>query len=242
MWWVSWTDGVVNVRSPARWWTGLVAWAFWLAVMGSCGDVVQSWGADDAMSYCQDMAGTYHFQVFAPPWKYRREYECTDGDFKNCNHWEPTGRYVFVVTDVPYVSYDSEIVDLLRVEFLSGKDALKALDERLSEIHADDRAEVLPQDGEEYSQTETKTGLFGYQIFWRQMREHDGDSFKWYRRDVYLDGDRGAFHLEMFSVGSLDRPDFNALVASFAQGPAPDQGTSCRCMDELADPPTLCVP
>ncbi len=212
---------------------------FWWAGAG-CGDNAASPYA--GMKYCQDMAGTFHFQVYVPPWKYRREYRCVDGNFKDCNRWEPTGRYVFVVTDVPYVSYDSEIVDLLSVEFSAGIDAWTALQAKLSEIRADDRAVLQPRDGGgDYAEVTTDSGLSGSDILWTQVREHDGTSFEWYRREVFFDADGGVFHLEMYSVEKLDRPDFDALIESFTPGPAPDGGSHCQCIDDLADPPSPCV-
>jgi len=194
------------------------------------------------MATCQDMAANFHFKVFVPPWKYRREYKCVDGDFKDCKQWSPTGRYVFVVTDVPFVSFDSEMIDSLTVEALSG-DALTATQQKIAEIQADSTA-TLENKGKDnpYRTWTTDAGKTVYDVFWKQERVFDRKSYTWSRRDAYIAGTGHGYHLEFFSIYDIDRSDFKSLIASFEKGPAPGGSPKCVCLDDHLDPPQPCSP
>jgi len=194
------------------------------------------------MAFCQDMGASYHFKVFVPPWKYRREYKCTDGDFKDCKQWSPTGRFIFVVTDVPFVSFDSEMIDSLTVEALS-TNALTATQQKIAEIQADDTA-TLEDKGKDtsYRTWTTDAGKMVYDVFWKQDRAFDNKVYTWSRRDVFIAGSGHTFHLEFFSIHDMDRPDFKSLIASFDEGPAPDGSPKCICMDDHLDPQQPCSP
>jgi hypothetical protein len=206
-----------------------------------CGELDGGKGGDVGMSTCQDIRGRYHFSVFVPPWKYVREYRCEDGDFRNCNSWSPTGRYVFVVSDAPFVSFDSEIITSLTVEELHGS-AANLAESRIREVEADQEAELIPaSEDQDYRQLETKGGYSVYDIGWRQQRSFEGKDYKWYRRDSYVQVESNrVFHMEFFSLFSLWLPEFDVLVESFELGPAPDEGERCQCRDEHVSPPEPC--
>jgi hypothetical protein len=218
-----------------------------LAIIGclgagvGCGKVDGAKGGTTGMSTCQDLAGTYHFDVFVPPWKYVKEYRCDDGDFRNCNLWTATGRYVFVVSDAPFVSFDSEIITSLTVEALDGN-ALSLLNARISEIAADADAELVPASPDrDYRELETVSGYPVFDIAWRQQRTFESKNYYWHRRDSYIQTSAGrTYHLEFFSLYTLWQPEFDVLVTSFDLGPAPDDAPHCRCVDERVSPPEPC--
>lgn len=213
-------------------------------VAGGCGDVNLRDGRA-GLSYCQDKAGRYHFQAWVPPWKHSKEYRCTQMEGRHCvGAWQPTGRYVFVVSDIPFVNLDSEIVTLLSVELTSGDTAQNVqqviIDKAIGQAGSDARF----QDDQAYPRSLDfgPEGLTGHDVLWRQERSFEGRSYDWYRRDVFLRGAGGTvYHLEMYSIGPLDRPEFDALIATFREGPAPDGAPDCACRDEH-DPagPTDC--
>ena len=208
---------------------------------GGCGKVNGRSGTYAGMQYCQNMGETYHFKVFVPPWKYRKEYRCEQGDYRNCTRWSATGRYVFVVSDSPFVNFDSEIIVSLTIESLQGN-ALTHANARISEINSDPDATLLPASSEQdYRLLETLEGAAVYDVMWRQKRTFESSTYNWYRRDAYVQiSSNAVWHLEFFSILELGYPEFDALVESFASGPAPDGAPRCICLDEHADPITEC--
>ena len=212
-----------------------------LVFLVGCGDVNARKGGSTGMDTCQDIHEQYHFRVFIPPWKYVREYRCDDGDFRNCNLWTPTGRYVFVVSDAPFVSFDSEIITSLTVEEVSAS-GVAAVGELMSEIDADAESTLVPPSADEdYRVYETEAGDTVYDVFWRQMRNFEGKDYKWHRRDAFVEvGTNRLFHLEFFSLHTLQQPEFDVLVKSFTEGPAPGGAPRCVCVDERVTPAEPC--
>lgn len=219
-------------------WAGLCVPLVFL--WAGCGKVDGRSGPYAGMHYCQDLAARYHFKVFVPPWKHRKEYRCEQGDFRNCTRWAPTGRYVFVVSDSPFVNFDSEIIVSLTVETLQGQ-ALTHVQARINEVNSDPEAELIPASSEQdYRIMETLAGASVYDLMWRQKRTFESNTYKWYRRDAYVQVSSTVYHLEFFSILSLAHPEFDALVKSFDTGPAEDGAPRCTCMDEHAQPVTEC--
>ncbi len=208
----------------------------------ACGDVDGGKGGFSGMSTCQDIEERFHFRVFVPPWKHVREYLCEDGDFRSCNLWTPTGRFVFVVSDSPFVSFDSEIITSLTIEEISSSGSTST-EKLLKEIAADANAFLDPFSEEEDVQIhETLDGLKVYDVYWRQIRFFEGKTYDWHRRDSFIEIIPGlVYHLEFFSLFTMKRPEFDLLVKSFTLGPAPDGAPRCHCMDERADPPEPCI-
>ena len=203
-----------------------------LAVLGSglssCGQDAEAPGA--GTTWCQDLDGTFHFRARVPPLKYRAEYQCTQGDYMSCLHWEPTGRYVFVVTDLPFVNWETELVSILYVEEEAGTaEALAA--EELGEIRSNDKASLADPD-DPIRMGETDSGAPYYEIFWSEVRGKEPKTYEWSRRDVFIQAGARVFHLSFLSVYGLDRPDFDEIVTTFQAGPAPDGGEDCPCLDE----------
>ena len=100
---------------PAR--VALVA----LVALGGCGDFDIRDGILSGSSYCEDKGGAFHFRAHTPPWKYNKEYKCSSVVNRECvGSWLATGRYVFVVSDIPFVNYDSEIITMMHVQVTAG--------------------------------------------------------------------------------------------------------------------------
>ncbi|MFH2009481.1 MAG: hypothetical protein ABI333_23010 [bacterium] len=208
-----------------------------MLTLGACGDINMRDGVSAGSSYCQDRSGQFHFKALVPPWKYNKEYRCTSMQSRQCvGTWQPTGRYVFVVSDIPFVNYDSEIVASLAVEVISGNTAQNAqnviIDKQIGQAGSDASFygdEVYPRVVEAVSEG----GLTGHEVLWRQNRSYEGQSYNWYRRDVFLLGAGGrVFHVEMFSIDFLDKPEFDAILGSFREGVSPDGAPDCACQDE----------
>ena len=69
--------------------------------LASCGAINARDGVLAGASYCQDFNGYFHFKAHVPPWKYNKEYKCTNVQNRQCvGTWLATGRYVFVVSAV----------------------------------------------------------------------------------------------------------------------------------------------
>lgn len=218
----------------------LVAALCGMATLGGvagCGDI--SLGKlDRALSTCEDRSGQYHFRVMIPPWKHNKEYRCTDFQGGKClGTWVPTGRYVFVVSDVPFVNFDSEIVSSLDVELTTG-DTQSLVQQLIAteSIGVSGSNATFFGPAESYPKPIAATedgGLAGHEILWRQKREFEGRSYDWYRRDVFLQGAGSRrFHIRLFSIGRLDGPEFNAIFDSFREGPSEDGAPNCQCRDE----------
>ncbi len=204
--------------------------------LGACGDFDIRDGLLVGTSYCEDIDGSYHFRVQIPPWKYNKEYKCSSVVDRQCvGTWSPTGRHVFVVSDIPFVNYDSEIVTILNVELTSGDPRGLARQLIVGESIgvAGSKAKFFG-DGEYPTEvTQPEPALSGWEVIWRQEREFEGTSYDWHRRDVFLKGAGGrVYHLELYSIDSLANPEFDAIVASFREGPSPDGAPSCTCRDE----------
>ncbi len=207
-----------------------------LVALAGCGDFDIRDGILAGSSYCEDMNGAFHFRTHTPPWKYNKEYKCSSIVNQECvGTWEATGRYVFVVSDIPFVNLNSEIITILHVQTLSGNP--KTLAQQLI------AAESIGQDSsiaEFYNDIEypaliehAEPGLSGWEVLWRQNREFGGSTYNWYRRNVFFraTGNR-VFHLEMYSIDRLDRPEFDAMIGSFREGISPDGAPDCTCRDE----------
>lgn len=214
--------------------------AFSLAVLlagAGCGDVSVD-KLDGAYSTCEDLGGQYYFRVQIPPWKYNKEYRCSDYQGGRCvGTWSPTGRYVFVVSDVPFVNFDSEIITSLDVEITTGDTATLASQLIASEsIGVTGSVSVFFGAAEDYPRAIEATeegGLPGHEVLWRQERTFQGNVYNWYRRDVFLQGTAGRrYHLRFFSIERMDRPEFEVLIGSFREGPSPDGAPDCTCQDE----------
>ncbi len=207
-----------------------------LLLVASCGDFDIRQSSLAGASYCQNQGEQFHFQVLAPPWKYNKEYKCTEMSGRNCvGEWRPTGRYVWVVSDIPFVNLDSEIVTLLNVEITSGNTKTLVnnviIDKSIGQPGSNaafETEEAFPRE-----LTFASPALTGHDVLWRQERSFEGRSYNWYRRDVFLKGDTGrVYHLEFYSIGSLDKPEFDAVIESFREGAAPDGAPNCTCRDE----------
>lgn len=208
----------------------------------ACGNENAGKGGYAGMSTCQDLEERFHFRVFVPPWKHVREYQCDDGDFRRCNLWTPTGRFVFVVSDSPFVSFDSEIITSLTFEERNSTGS-REVEKLLKEIAADADAALDPFSDEEDVQIhETLEGLKVYDVYWKQIRLFEDRVYDWHRRDSFIETGQGRlYHLEFFSLFTLKKPEFDLLVRSFALGPASNGAPRCNCMDERAVPPEPCI-
>lgn len=210
--------------------------ALTIVSLGACGDFDVRDGILAGAAYCEDMSSTYHFRTHVPPWKYNKEYKCSSMQNHQCvGTWQPTGRYVFVVSDIPFVNYDSEIVSMLNVEVTSGDP--KSLAQALiaeENIGAATSKSVFYENTDYPAEiTFPEPGLFGWEVLWRQEREFEGTSYNWHRRDVFLRGTGNrVFHLELYSIDFLDKPEFDAMIGSFREGPSPDGAPDCQCRDE----------
>ncbi len=214
-------------------WAGAVSLLLLLA--GACG--IDGRQPHAAAVWCQDLEGSFHFLARVPPLKYRAEYKCVDGDYQNCRAWEPTGRYVFVVTDVPFINWETELVTILYVD----REALQAdaaAQKLLQEILENEKATLRDPEAP-IQRGETDSGLALQEIFWKETRGTK-TLYDWRRRDVFIQGAAGSYHLAFLSVYSLDRPDIDEIVESFREGPAPDQGEGCPCLDEHAGEAVPC--
>jgi hypothetical protein len=215
--------------------TTLAALAALLA-LGACGDFNIRDGILAGASYCEDMGGAYHFRTHTPPWKYNKEYRCTSVVNRQCvGTWQATGRYVFVVSDIPFVNYDSEIVTMMHVEVTAGNP--KTLAQQLIATEhigqTDSKSRFFGEIEYPADITFDAPGLSGWEVLWRQEREFEGISYNWYRRDVFLQGDGSrVFHLELYSIDTLDKPEFDAMIGSFRAGASPDGAPDCVCRDE----------
>ncbi len=207
-----------------------------LVSLGACGDFDIRDGILAGSSYCQDMGGSYHFRVHTPPWKYNKEYKCSSMQSGSCvGTWQATGRYVFVVSDIPFVNYDSEIVTMMHVVVTSGNP--KSLAQQLI---AEERIGAGNSKSQFYDDlaypaeiVHEAPGLSGWEVLWRQEREFEGTSYNWHRRDVFLQGTGSrVFHLEVYSIDFLDKPEFDAVIGSFREGASPDGAPDCACRDE----------
>ncbi|MDY0004117.1 MAG: hypothetical protein RBU30_22655 [Polyangia bacterium] len=202
-----------------------------------CGDLSIS-SMDQALSFCQDRDDRFHFQVMVPPWKHNKEYRCTSFESGKCvGTWVPTGRYVFVISDVPFVNFDSEIVTSLDVEQTTGDTASLVRQLISSEaIGVSGSVATFHGPAEDYPraiEASDDGALAGHEVLWRQVRTFQNLSFNWYRRDLFLKGTAGrTYHLRFFSIGPLDRPEFESLISSFREGRAEDGAPYCKCRDE----------
>lgn len=211
-------------------------------LVAGCGDANGRSGIYSGMSYCQDLGASYHFKAFVPPWKHRKEYRCDQGDFRNCSHWTPTGRFVFVVSESPFVNFDSEIIVSLTVEPLAGN-ALTHVQARIAEVNQDSKAELLPASTEKaYYEFSTDAGQAVLDLYWRQKRTFENKEYNWHRRDSYIQTTAAiVYHLEFFSIMTMSQPEFDALVKSFQVGAAPDGAPHCVCKDEHSTTVTDCI-
>lgn len=207
-----------------------------LVALAGCGDFDVRDGILVGASYCEDKGGDYHFRVHTPPWKYNKEYKCSSMVNGQClGSWLATGRYVFVVSDIPFVNFDSEILTMMNVEVTSGNP--KTLAQQLiaeesiglpssKSVFYDDIVYPAAADFE-------APGLSGWEVLWRQERSFESSSYNWYRRDVFLQGAGGrVFHLELYSIDTLSKPEFDAMIGSFREGASPDGAPDCACRDE----------
>jgi hypothetical protein len=205
---------------------------------GSCGEVDIRDGPTAGFAYCEDISGRYHFQVEIPPWRYTKEYRCSSWEEGQCvGTWTATGRYVYVVSDVPFVNFDSEIVSSLDVKIVSGSTA--ALVEQLiaeEDIGVEGNNATFFGDPTDYPREveALEPGqLPGHEVLWREKRDFQGSTYNWYRRDVFLAGSGGnRYHLRFFSIDRLDLPEFDLLIQTFREGPAEDGAPECECQDE----------
>lgn len=208
-----------------------------LLAQPACGHKVDR-NAESVLRTCQDMGGTYHFRAYVPPWKYNKEYQCSNWQDGKClGTWSPTGRYLFIISDVPFVNFDSEIVTSLEVIRESGDTAslVRQLiaDEAVGEAGSTATFTGAPEDYPKERLGNASGALPGHEIFWQQDRDFQGATYNWYRRDTFLRAAGGhVYHLRFFSIGTLDRPEFEALVDSFREGADPDGAPYCQCRDE----------
>jgi len=213
-----------------------------------CGDINIRDGDQATYSYCQDIGGFFHFKVLVPPWKYNKEYRCSQWATGECvGVWNATGRYVFVVSDVPFVNYDSEIIASLDIERTSGNTASLVYTLIGSEGIGQPGSNASYHDGTADDYPREIIGvdgaLSGHEVLWRQDRSFQGNAFNWYRRDTFLMGSSGyVYHLKFFSIDEMNKPEFDILLSSFREGPTDDgEAPDCPCLDEH-DPsgPTDC--
>lgn len=214
---------------------GLVA--AYLVAAASCGEVNVRDGLLASLETCQDIQGRFHFRVLVPPWKYDKEYLCSQWESGQClGTWSPTGRYVFVVSDEPFVNFDSEIVTSLDVEVVSGDTASLANQLIATEQITTGGTSAIFWGEDAYPRAVTgapESGeLSGHEVLWQQSRSYQGQTYDWYRRDVYLVSGGTVFHLRFFSIDRLDNPEFQALVRTFRPGAAEDGAPACPCRDE----------
>lgn len=208
------------------------------ALLGStgCGDVNSRDGLLAGFDYCQEISGTYHFQVLIPPWKYSKEYRCTNWQDRTCvGSWQATGRYIYVVSDQPFVNYDSEIISSLDIKITSGNTLTNANSLIQTENIGGAGSTAQFADSDVYPRevnTDVEGALPGHEVLWRQLRDFEGNAFNWYRRDVFLSGGGVVYHLQFFSIDSMDKPEFDAILSTFRLGPAPDDAPNCTCVDE----------
>jgi hypothetical protein len=212
-----------------------------LAIGGAgCGDVDIREGPAAGYDYCEDISGRFHFQVRIPPWRYTKEYRCSSWDNGQCvGTWTATGRYVFVVSDVPFVNFDSEIITSLDVEVVSGVTMTLAqqliAEEGIVDPEQGGNATFFgePADYPRVIEATAEGQLPGHEVLWRQKRDFQGSTYNWYRRDVFLEGAGGSrYHLRFFSIERLDRPEFELLIESFREGATEQGAPECQCRDE----------
>ncbi len=223
---------------------GTVALGLVLVASMSCGDVNIRDGMTAGYVTCQSIDNQFHFEVLVPPWKYNKEYRCSQYTGGLCTGtWNATGRYVWVVSDVPFVNYDSEIIASMDVEYEAGSTAnlVSALIATeavgIPGSNATFQGEAVNYPREILSDDDG--ALPGHELLWRQDRTFEGNLFNWYRRDVFLQGAGGrVYHLKFFSIESMDKPEFDKLISTFREGISDDGGTSCPCIDEH-DPDSL---
>jgi hypothetical protein len=205
-------------------------------VLCSCGDLNIRGGLDQGLSVCADMGGQFYFSAVIPPWKYNKEYVCSQYEGMACiGTWSPTGRYVFVVSDEPFVNYDSEIVTSFDVEVVSGT-ALPLANALIATEQigvSGSRAQFYGTTTYPLAITAAAGGaLGGQEILWTQERTFQGNPFLWYRRDVFLESGGRVYHLRFFSIDTLDKPEFDAILGTFRAGAAPGGAPDCPCRDE----------
>lgn len=207
-----------------------------LVALAGCGDINIRDGILSGSSYCEDMGGAYHFRAHTPPWKYSKEYKCSSMVDRQCvGTWLATGRYVFVVSDIPFVNFDSEIVTMMHVEITAGNPKTLAQQLIAEEAIGQVTSKAKFYDDADYPALieYADPGLSGWELLWRQEREFEGTSYNWYRRDVFLQGaGTRVFHLELYSIDTLNKPEFDALIGSFREGLSPDGAPDCACRDE----------
>lgn len=235
---------MLTLDEPERYDSPMLRSAYLLITIASvllasaCGDVNVRDGTTAGYRTCEDITGQFHFKVLVPPWKYNKEYRCSNWTDGQCvGTWTATGRYVFVVSDVPFVNFDSEIITSLDVEMTTGDTA--ALVQQLIDDEdfgttgatstfvgeAADYPRAIEADGE--------GSLAGHELLWRQNRAFQGKTYNWFRRDVFLQGIAGKrYHLRFFSIDALDGVEFDALIRTFREGASDDGAPDCRCRDE----------
>jgi hypothetical protein len=225
-------------------WLGTVTLGLVLLGSASCGDVNVRDGMTAGYETCQSHDNQFHFKVLIPPWKYNKEYRCSQWTDGTCTGvWTATGRYVWVVSDVPFVNYDSEIIASMDVAYEAGSTVslvytlIATEDIGVPGSNATFIGE--PADYPREILADPDGGLAGHELIWRQNRSFDGALFNWYRRDVFLSGAGGrVYHLKFFSIEALDKPEFDKILSTFREGAAEDGGASCPCTDEH-DPDAL---
>jgi len=225
------------LRVIANLWLGSMALGLVLVGSTSCGDVNIRDGMTAGYESCQSYDNQFHFKVLIPPWKYNREFRCDNCIDGTCiGTWNPTDRYVWVVSDVPFVNYDSEIITSMDVEYVTGSTAnlVSALIATegvgLPGSNATYMGDAATYPREIFPDFEGS--LPGHELLWRQDRSFEGNLFNWYRRDVFLQGAAGrVYHLKFFSIESLDKPEFDKLVSTFREGIADDGGENCPVQD-----------
>ncbi len=210
----------------------------------SCGDVNIRDGITAGYETCQSFDNQFHFKALIPPWKYNKEYRCSQWTNGSCTGtWTSTGRYVWVVSDVPFVNYDSEIIASMDVAYESGSTATLVSALIATEgVGLPGGTATYEGDAGDYPRqilSDYNGSLPGHELLWRQNRSFEGSLFNWYRRDVFLSGTGGrVYHLKFFSIESLDKPEFDQLLTTFREGMAEDGGVNCPCTDEH-DPDSL---
>lgn len=230
-------------------WLGCVTLGLALLSSTSCGDVNVRDGMTAGYRYCQSYDDRFHFKVLIPPWKYSKEYRCSQCNAGTCvGVWNPTGRHVWVVSDVPFVNYDSEIIASMDVEYESGSTANLVSSLVLSEGVGNPGSNAsYVGDSAQYPKeivADPEGGLGGHELLWRQDRTFEGNNFNWYRRDVFLRSNitSAVYHLKFFSIETLNKPEFDKIISTFREGSAVDGGESCPIEDghNPADPNQDC--